>query len=109
MDYVKRVKRGFEVSDETLATDVVAKVGPGGQFLAEEHTVNHFRNEIWIPDAAWTRESYEQWEGGGRTSMGDRSSAEVKRILSSHEPDPIDEGLAREIDRIVQAAHRELG
>ncbi len=109
MDYVKRVKRGFEVSDEMLATDVVATVGPGGQFLAEEHTVSHFRNEIWIPGAAWTRESYEQWEGGGRISMGDRSSAEVKRILSSHEPDPIDEGLAREIDQIVQAAHRELG
>ena len=109
MDYVKRIKRSFEVSDETLATDVVATVGPGGQFFAEEHTVRHFRSEIWLPGAAWTRETYEQWEGDGRTSMGDRSSVEVKRILGSHEPDPIDEGLAREIDRIVQAAHRELG
>jgi trimethylamine--corrinoid protein Co-methyltransferase len=108
MAYVKRIQRGFEVTDETLATGVVEAVGPRGNFLAEEHTVRHLRKEIWAPGPAWTRQSWDQWEADGKTSMGDRAVAEVQKILNSHRPEPIDEHLAREIDRIVQAARSEL-
>lgn len=109
MSYVKRITRGFEVNAETLATDVIDAVGPGGSYLAEEHTVRHFRHQIWLPGPAWTREMWESWDDAGRTSMGDRAVAEVRRILDTHKPEPIDEALAREIDRIVAAARRELG
>jgi trimethylamine--corrinoid protein Co-methyltransferase len=108
MAYVKRIARGFEINAETLATDVVHAVGPGGSFLAEAHTVRHFRQEIWSPGAAWKRDVWESWEDQGRTSMADRSVAEVKRILNTHEPEPMDEALVREVERIVQAARREL-
>jgi trimethylamine--corrinoid protein Co-methyltransferase len=108
MAYAKRIARGFEANAETLATDVVERVGPGGNYLAEPHTIQHFRNEIWFPGPAWTRDSWEGWENEGRTSMGERAVVEVKRILETHEPEPIDEGLAREVDRIVDAARREL-
>jgi trimethylamine:corrinoid methyltransferase-like protein len=40
--------------------------------------------------------------------MGERALAEVKRILATHRPEPMDEALAREVDRIVAAAQREL-
>jgi len=109
MAYVKRIARGFEVNAETLATNVIGAVGPGGSYLAEEHTVRHFRHQIWLPGPAWTREMWESWDDTGRTSMGDRAVAEVRRILDTHKPEPIDEALAREIDRIVAAARRELG
>jgi trimethylamine--corrinoid protein Co-methyltransferase len=108
MAYVKRVARGFDVTAETLAADVVSRVGPGGSYLAEEHTVRHFREEIWFPGAAWTRDMWESWEEAGSTSMGDRATAGVKQILETHQPEPIEEGLAREIDRIVAAARKEL-
>jgi trimethylamine--corrinoid protein Co-methyltransferase len=108
MAYVKRIARGFEVTPETLATDVIHAVGPAGNYLAEEHTVRHFRREIWLPGPAWTRQTWDGWEGEGRTSMGERALAEVKRILATHQPEPMDEALAREVDRIVAAAQREL-
>jgi trimethylamine:corrinoid methyltransferase-like protein len=41
--------------------------------------------------------------------MGERAAAEVRRILATHQPEPMDEALAREVDRIVEAARRELG
>jgi len=109
MAYVKRIARGFEVNDETLATTVVHEVGPGGDYLSQTHTVRHFRQEIWIPGPAWTRQMWEDWEGMGGASMGDRATAEVQRILATHEPEPLDKALAREIDRIVESARRELG
>ena len=108
-EYVKRIVRGFEVDAEKVAADIVANVGPAGNFLAEEHTVKHFREELWLPGPAWTRQTWDGWENTGSASMADRIACEVNSILQTHQVDPIDEDLAREIDRIVECAKRELG
>jgi trimethylamine--corrinoid protein Co-methyltransferase len=107
-DYVKRVVRGFEVNSETLATEVVNTVGPKGNFLAEEHTARHFREELWLCGHLWTRQSYDGWESEGSRSMADCAADEVSRILATHTPQPIDEALAQEVDSIVKCAQREL-
>jgi trimethylamine--corrinoid protein Co-methyltransferase len=109
MEYVKRIARGFEVDAELVAADVVNKVGPGGNFLAEEHTVRHFRKELWLAGPAWTRENWDGWADSGKLSMADRLRNEVKQILNSHEPEPLGAELAKEVDSIVKAAERELG
>jgi len=41
--------------------------------------------------------------------MAERVADEVSRILAAHKPEPIDDSLAREVDRIVECAKRELG
>jgi trimethylamine--corrinoid protein Co-methyltransferase len=109
MEYVKRIARGFEVDAGMIAADVVNNVGPGGNFLAEEHTVKHFRKELWLAGSAWTRQSWDGWANSGKLSMADRLRNQVKEILSSHEPEPLETGLTKEIDAIVKAAERELG
>ena len=109
MEYVRRIVRGFEVNADTLATEVVRQVGPGGNFLAEEHTVEHFRKELWLPGTAWTRESWDAWAAGGKRSMAERIKDEVKRILDSHKPEPLQPETAKQVDSIVKAAKRELG
>jgi trimethylamine--corrinoid protein Co-methyltransferase len=48
----QRVLRGIEVSDETLAVDLIIEKGPGKDFVAEEHTVRHMRNEFFEPQLA---------------------------------------------------------
>jgi len=106
--YVQRIARGFETDAETLATEIVHRVGPCGNFLAEEHTVRHFREELWLPGPAWTRQSWDGWEIDGSTSMAQRVSERVRTILTAHEVEPLDGRLAAEIDRIVQCAQREL-
>ena len=70
--------------------------------------MRHFRRELWFPSPVWTRDTWDGWEADGSRSMGDRAWEEVQRILSSHEPEPIDEDLAREIGSIVAAAKRHL-
>ena len=108
MDYVRRIARGFEVDAGKLAADVVNKVGPGGNFLAEEHTVRHFREELWLAGPAWTRQSWDGWADSSKLSMADRLIEQVKQILSSHEPEPLEAGLEKEVDAIVKAARQEL-
>ncbi len=108
MAYVKRIARGFDVSPDTLAVEVIQSVGPAGSFLAEDHTVRHFRQELWAPGSAWTRQGYAAWEQGGRLSMRDRMLPEIRRLLNVHAVPPLDDALAREIDRIVAHAEKEL-
>jgi trimethylamine--corrinoid protein Co-methyltransferase len=107
--YLKRILRGFDVTAETLAEDVIEVVGPAGNFLAEEHTVKHFLHELWLSGPAWTRQSWDAWQQKGNQTFADSARDLVKTILAEHEPDPIDPGLAREIDRIVDFAKTELG
>ncbi len=107
--YVGRVVRGFNIDSETLAAEVVGRVGPGGNFLAEEHTVRHFREELWMPGPAWTRQSWDGWENAGSKSMAERVREQVQTLLATHEVEPLDEKLAGEIDRIVACARDESG
>ncbi len=108
MSYVKRIARGFTVDDEHLAADVVRAVGPAGNFLAEEHTVRHFREELWLPGPMWTRQPYDLWRTDGGAPFADRLYRHVDGILAAHQLEPLDESLVREIDQIVKHATQSL-
>jgi trimethylamine--corrinoid protein Co-methyltransferase len=97
---VERAIRGIEVNDNNLALDVIRRVGPGGNYLMEEHTQMNFRNEHFIPKLA-DRNSREIWEQQGNKEMTDYAREEAKRILSEHEPKDLDPGLSKELDEFV--------
>lgn len=84
----KRVARGFEISEETLALDLIARVGPAGHFLAEPHTVAHYRKEFWMPRLL-DRDNFQNWQEGGAGTLLDRAKARVKEILATHQPQPL--------------------
>jgi trimethylamine--corrinoid protein Co-methyltransferase len=108
MSYVQRIARGFAVDDDRLAADVLAAVGPAGNFLAEEHTVRHFREELWLPGPAWARQPYDLWQAEGGTSFADRLQCRVAGLLDTHRPEPPDPALAKQIDYIVEHASQAL-
>lgn len=108
MSYVKRVVRGFEVTPDTLAASVVQAVGPGGHYLAEAHTVAHYRRELWVPDNVWTREPWATWAAGGRRTLAERARQRSQDLLARHQVEPLDDALARELERIAACAQREL-
>jgi trimethylamine--corrinoid protein Co-methyltransferase len=107
ISYVERVLRGFEVDDETLGLDVIRSVGRDGTFLAEAHTVRHFRKELWFPRLL-DRQFWLPWVEAGAETLLDRCIALKDKVLREHEPVPLDADTRREVDRIVAAARREL-
>ncbi len=46
---MKRFKQGIEVNDETMAVDLIDKVGIGGHYIQEQHTLDYFISETWQP------------------------------------------------------------
>ena len=105
-DIICRAVEGFEVSEETLAFDTIREVGPGGHFLASPHTLHHMR-ERWTPHL-FGQETWEEWEAAGRPSARERAHERVKQILAEHEPEPLPDDVAAELDRIVERHRRSL-
>ena len=102
---VKRFLTGVTVTDETLAVDVVNEIGPGGNFLAHEHTAEHFREEVWFPSLI-DRTKYSAWEAAGAKTMGDRVRERVAEILATHEVPPLPADVDEGIDAIIAGADK---
>lgn len=105
--YVRRMIRGFEISPDTIPMDLIQKVGPGGNYLAEEHTLRHHREEFWLPEV-FNRDGPDAWiEKGGKT-LGEVVTEKTIQILATHSPQPLSEAVSRRIDEIAQKAEEAL-
>jgi trimethylamine--corrinoid protein Co-methyltransferase len=105
--WVRRALSGVEVSQETLALDVIDRVGPGGHFLEEEHTLKHFR-ENWYPTLL-NRTAYATWLEQGGLTYGELANRRVRHILESHQPPPLPEDVRAALRAIVQQADARYG
>jgi len=107
IEYIERVLRGFTINDETLALDLIDALGPGGIFIAEDHTVRHFREEVWMPTIL-DREYWDQWDHHKRPSTERVVKERAKELLASYEPHPLDKETESEIQKILDRARLEL-
>ncbi len=106
--FVESAMREIEFSDRTLGLEEIAAVaGTGKTFLDRDHTLEHFRQELWVP-ALLNRQYYQGWVDSGALSTEDRCHQQKERILRTHHPDPLPEDLAGAVDEIVETAKREL-
>jgi trimethylamine--corrinoid protein Co-methyltransferase len=103
---VARFMEGIEVSEETMALEVIDQVGPGGNYLAEEHTLKHFRRN-WFP-ALLDRSNYSAWREAGRLSLGDRATARARELLETHKPTPLSAEAAEGLAAIVARAEKRI-
>jgi trimethylamine--corrinoid protein Co-methyltransferase len=101
--YSRRITRGIEVNDDTLAVDVIHKVGPNNHYLREPHTRRYFKTEFWYP-RLHDRHNFEEWEMMGKTTMKERTADRVRDILASHTPSPIKPETHRVIEEVLAAA-----
>jgi trimethylamine--corrinoid protein Co-methyltransferase len=103
---VARFMGGIEVSEETMALDVIDRVGPGGHFLGDDHTYRHFR-ENWFPTLL-DRTNYDNWAEQGRLTLGDRAAARARQLLEEHRPEPLPAGVAERLAAIVARAEERV-
>jgi len=92
----KRVYRGLEFSEENLALEEIAAVGPGGSYMGRKHTKARMKTTAVLPRLA-NRDMRAQWEEAGRPSIHDRAMAEARRILSQPNGAVWDAGLDAKI------------
>lgn len=102
--WIRSLMQPVEISDETLALDVIDSVGPGGLFLAHKHTREQVRRRYQAH--LFERDTYQGWLGEGGKDATARASRRVDEILAQHRPEPLPEDVRRELRRIVLEAER---
>ena len=102
-----RALEGFAVDKERLGVDAIARVGPGGNFLADPHTVQFLRGERYTPELFY-RGSVEGWVKGGRKAFRERAKDKARTILQEHEPKRLPEDTAKALDEYVHYAFKSL-
>ena len=100
-DVVCEILEGIPVTEETLGLDVIAEIGPGGDFLTRPGTLQRLR-DVWRR-RTFARETWEAWEEAARPDPSVRAREEVRRILAEHRPEPLPEDVDRELVRIIEA------
>jgi len=102
---MRRVMRGIEVNAETLASDIIARIGPGGYFLPEKHTREYFRKEYFIPSII-ERDSRTMWAKMGSTDIVKRARDKARKMLEEHQPPPYDKETIRGLRQVVDDAQK---
>jgi len=102
LEMLYRFLQGIEVSPETIAMDVIKKVGPRGNFLQEEHTLHHLRSgEHWEAEIS-NRCLYQTWLKRGSPDVVENARKKVKEILRVHQPKRLEVPVQQEIKRLIQ-------
>jgi trimethylamine--corrinoid protein Co-methyltransferase len=103
---VLRTDRAFEVNEETLAFDLIKKVGIGGDYLAERHTRTNMRRDYWYPPLT-DRASYETWVTKGAKDFKTRALERARKILADYKPEPLAPDVSRRLDEILEKVKKE--
>ncbi|MBS1252108.1 MAG: Glycine betaine methyltransferase [Anaerolineales bacterium] len=93
--WLRHYLRRLEISEETLALDLIHEIGPDGHFLETEHTYRHVR-EDWRP-TLMDRLDHHRWAANGSTTLQQRANERVREIIENHRAEPLPEDVVKSI------------
>jgi trimethylamine--corrinoid protein Co-methyltransferase len=102
-----RFAAGISLSEEELAWDAFAEVGPGGHFLGAQHTMRRYSTAFY-QHTIFSMDSYDKWEEEGSPDSYRLANAVWKRLLKAYEAPPLDEAIAEELNAFAQQRRAEI-
>ncbi|MFW5900971.1 MAG: trimethylamine methyltransferase family protein, partial [bacterium] len=104
MGMVKQFGKGINTDDEHLALELIEKQGPGGEYVTTDHTFEYWKE--WFRPELQYRGDYETWKKDGSKTMSDRINERTQHLLDTYEPEPIEDKLKKELQKIVEDADK---
>jgi trimethylamine--corrinoid protein Co-methyltransferase len=93
---VKRMVEGIRIDEESIALDVIRRVGPGGEYVTDEHTLHHFRSEFFFPTVG-DRRNRTNWLEAGGIDTSERAWNMARKIWAEHEPRRLEPDIVKRI------------
>jgi trimethylamine--corrinoid protein Co-methyltransferase len=101
-----RLSNGIGVSEDELAVDLIKKVGPGGSFLKEKHTLKHYRDSLWFPPLG-RRMPLQTWLKEGKPMYRDEAFKAARKLIEEVDIPELPRDIDRELVSIVKAAEKQ--
>jgi trimethylamine--corrinoid protein Co-methyltransferase len=108
IDMVRVFAGGIEVSSRTFALDLIDSVGPGGSYIAEDHTLENFR-EFWVPRILDRSRLNPEIPENSVKHCEDLLNEKTREIMNSHAPQPLSDDLVREIKKLEASWFKAIG
>jgi trimethylamine---corrinoid protein Co-methyltransferase len=104
-----RLVRGIEVNDQTLVVDLIRKVGAGGHYLAQKHTMEWLSKEIFNPSDVVDRRELSLWKKLGSKDSYQRARETVEKIVRDHESEPLTSEIEKRLDDVAKRIMKKHG
>ena len=104
---MRRTLKPIRVNDDTLALSTIEKVGIGGNYLGEQHTVDHFRDELFI-SSLFETVPWDAAHAAVTKGMEERAKETARSLWNETLERVVDSATAKEIDRVVTHAMNAL-
>ena len=104
---VMNILGGIDVSADSIALDIIHRVGPAGEFMTQEHTYDHMRD--FSENKLYDRRGRDVWVEQGSKDLTECAYEKARNIIENHEPEPLPEGAAESMQAIMAEYKAELG
>lgn len=100
-----KVLRGIDVDADHLAAEVIEEVGPGGNYMMSDHTMDHMRSEYFQGNGVTDRRIRPQWEEDGALDTRSRAQEIARHLLAlleaPHIPPQIDAAMREKFNILI--------
>jgi len=97
---VRQMLKPIDITEETIDTEMICKVGPGGQYLTHPKTFKLCRTEFYLPNLM-ARSNYDSWSSGGKKKIHELADDKVSQRLAKYEKPDIDPAIEVELTEYV--------
>jgi trimethylamine--corrinoid protein Co-methyltransferase len=104
---IRKVMQGMRVDDENLAVDIIKSVGPGGDFLMQDHTMKYMRTLPSVPNLI-DRGNRENWLASGEKGLAEKAAERAAEILANHQPVPLSDEAKSALRSVVEESDAEM-
>ena len=104
-----RLIRGIDVNDQSLAIDAIRRVGVGGHYLADKHTTEWLKKELFFPSDLVDRQNRNIWKKLGSKDTLQRAKEITQRILRDHKVEPLPPDIEKNLDDVARKMMKKHG
>ncbi|MEL7563306.1 MAG: trimethylamine methyltransferase family protein [Dehalobacterium sp.] len=105
---IKRVLKGMPVDDYSMVLDLIKKVGPRGNYLAEEHTLDNMRSCQTWPNL-FDRNNRMGWVEAGSKDLAQKGNEKAREILETYTPEKLPSNVSDKLTAIISDAEKDFG
>jgi len=102
-EYLKPI----EISEETIALDIIEEIGIGGDFLSHPKTLEQCRTAFFLPDLV-NRKGYAGWLENGRKRIDEKATDILHERISAYVKPDIDPLIEKDLQAYIQKRKSEF-
>ncbi|MBT3320561.1 MAG: hypothetical protein HN389_12450 [Clostridia bacterium] len=104
---IRRLRKGVEVSRESIAAEVIKNVGPVNDYFMQEHTLENLRSGEFRESELPLAKNYEEWISQNAPGVELLAKRKVDDIMSKGNSKPLEEHVRQGLEHIIKKFEKE--